>query len=423
MKKKILVISNNVFSEKKNNGKTLFSFFNEYDNNDISQLYFSEEDTEIDTVEYFKLSDKMILNKRNLSKKVNENSNVNIVQNSKNLSEFQMKIKSMIIKSNLIRLLREVIWRKSNWYEDELNEWIKDRSPNLIFFCAGDSGFAYDIVKKISKQHNLKVLTYITDDYLLNRSTLNVFWHIRKNYILKKFKEHIKISNHFFTISPKMSYTYKKLFKIESDVLSNISSEGIKTPVSKSHIPNTLIYAGGLHYGRDKIIIKLSNAIEKVNEGKSKKNQIKFDVYSHQEVSKKFVRTLKKNNHTNFLGEIEKSKLEIKLQEDVIPVHVESFKRRHKDATKLSLSTKIPEYLSLGKPILAIGPSDISSMEYLSETSYCIYDTNDIKEELNELFLDLSEYNKKSYLSKKLFEKNHDRQKTLTALNELFDRI
>jgi hypothetical protein len=54
--------------------------------------------------------------------------------------------------------------------------------------------------------------------------------------------------------------------------------------------------------------------------------------------------------------------------------------------TRLSISTKIPEYLASGKPILAVGPDDISSIRYLKRLgiSYIInsLDETSIKNEL-----------------------------------------
>ncbi|MEG0474048.1 MAG: hypothetical protein RR588_17145 [Solibacillus sp.] len=47
--------------------------------------------------------------------------------------------------------------------------------------------------------------------------------------------------------------------------------------------------------------------------------------------------------------------------------------------TRLSISTKIPEYLATGKPILAIGPSTLSSIKYLksSTDSFIIEDLSE----------------------------------------------
>jgi hypothetical protein len=47
-------------------------------------------------------------------------------------------------------------------------------------------------------------------------------------------------------------------------------------------------------------------------------------------------------------------------------VHVESFDAVFRRWTRLSLSTKIPQYLMAGKCIFAYGPAEAASMQYLS---------------------------------------------------------
>ena len=48
-------------------------------------------------------------------------------------------------------------------------------------------------------------------------------------------------------------------------------------------------------------------------------------------------------------------------------VHVESKKRKYRNITKLSVSTKISEYLAFRKCILAYGPIDVASIKYLKD--------------------------------------------------------
>lgn len=422
MSKNFLIISNNIFSEHKNNGKTLFSFFDNHQRDRISQLYFSEEHIEINDISYFNLTDKMMIKKGETTRYMSSNTITQSFKSSR-YEEHINKIKEKIIKSNFSRLAREFFWKKSKWYENDLNQWINKNKPDIIFFCAGDSGFAYDIVENIVEKHNLKLITYITDDYVLNRKTLNIFWHIRRMYILKKFKDIRRLTNQYFTISPKMKKKYKEVFNIDSEILSNISSDKKYLEMPQKKIPKRLVYAGGLHYGRESIIIELSNIIEKINENRSEENYIYLDIYSHQKITKKFIKSLEKMKYSNFLGMINKSDLEIKLQEDIMPVHVESFKLRHKEATRLSLSTKIPEYLSLGKPSLVIGPQDISSIEYLKEVSYCINDSKLIEETLKMIFEDISLYNQKCNLVNELYFKNHNKQTVLKKLDEVFKKI
>lgn len=46
-------------------------------------------------------------------------------------------------------------------------------------------------------------------------------------------------------------------------------------------------------------------------------------------------------------------------------VHVEAFDKENRDRVRYSVSTKIIESLASGRPLLAYGPEDVTSMAYL----------------------------------------------------------
>ena len=74
-----------------------------------------------------------------------------------------------------------------------------------------------------------------------------------------------------------------------------------------------------------------------------------------------------------------------------ILLHVESFDKKSIASTKYSFSTKIPEYLSAGKCVLAVGPSEVASLGYLSECACAVSDTLALSSALERLIND-SEY-------------------------------
>ena len=63
--------------------------------------------------------------------------------------------------------------------------------------------------------------------------------------------------------------------------------------------------------------------------------------------------------------------IELQNKADVL-VHAEAFDRYNKSLVRCAISTKIMDYLSVGRCILAIGPSDISSVEYLKDNNLAL---------------------------------------------------
>ena len=52
-----------------------------------------------------------------------------------------------------------------------------------------------------------------------------------------------------------------------------------------------------------------------------------------------------------------------------ILLHVESVNKEFHSLTKLSVSTKIPEYMCLTKPVIAFGPADVASFSVIAEAT------------------------------------------------------
>lgn len=418
---KILVVSNNSFSDISNNGKTLASFFDNYPVDNIAQLYFSPELPHNSHYKnYFRITDNDILRiTLKKSDKCGQVINQEFAGNTKYLPNKYGFLLKKIKKNNLSRIIRETFWASKKWNTDDLNQWLSSFSPDIIFFCAGDSGFAYDITTYIQKKYNSKLVVYITDDYVLPRRTLSPFWWIRRNNILKKMDYSIKHSALFITISSKMRKEYKKLFNKDSILAVNMSkSIRDKTLEEKKDGSFNLVYAGGLHFNRYKTLNLLAKSIKKYNDNPSKIGKAYLKIYSTQNPSKTILKYLNIEDASEYCGGLNNKELKKVLNSCDIPVHVESFDNSSIESTRLSISTKIPEYLSLGKPILAIGPSQVASIKYLEDTAFCITDKSNIYLELIKLLEDENARNELSIKSLMKFNNNHSKEFISTKFTE-----
>ena len=169
--KKILIISNNVLSTQKNNGKTILSFIDQFPKNDIKQLYFSMEKPEIEGYEYFQLSDYDIIKGRfNIKKRGRViNTQVSIME-SKNYQYTDPDNGKKIKINDYTRFIREVLWIGA-WKSKKLTHWIEEFDPDVVFFVAGDSIFAYRIYNYIIHRYQkIKSIMYITDDYVISNN-------------------------------------------------------------------------------------------------------------------------------------------------------------------------------------------------------------------------------------------------------------
>lgn len=374
---KILVISNNPFSKTNNNGKTLASFFKN-PKFEVSQLYFSDEKpTDNYYKNFYKISDRDILNKF----LKNENTSSNITNNT---NSYTTKIN--IKKSNFSRLIREVLWKITKWKSVDLIRWLDEINPDIIFFCAGDSIFAYRIFNFILNRYNSKSIIYVTDDYILPRRTVNMFWWIRRNLVFRSLKNSLDLSDLFIVISEKMRSKYRDIFGKDSIVMINATKiNKIENLESKSNILN-FVYAGGLNFNRYKTLSLISEAISKNNAYSDKKAYLK--IFSGTILEEEQLKKIEIEGASKFYGFLNEKELEAELNKADVLIHVESFEKKIIESTRLSVSTKISEYISLCKPILSVGPDCIASMEYLSDCALCITNASNVYKEINMLIND-----------------------------------
>jgi len=393
---KILIISNNALSNNDNNGKTILSFFKEYPDERLAQLYLRNEEYNCDKIiSHMRISEIDIF--RAILPFYYRNSNLNIDRSDKieHLS-YSRKNKQLalnrIFTLQITRVIREAIWLTGLWNSNSLRRWLKDVAPERIFFLAGDSLFAYNIVEFIKDEYNLPVTLFITDDYVLSREFYGVFQGLRKIVLRQKLKQAVNNCSNYITISEKMRQAYFQKFKKDSLVsMYKIDSCNIFRS-SSSHLPRvgndgiTLVYVGGLQLGRDKVIYNIIDAIDEINRVYDR--NVVLNIYSKNLVTNKAIIGKSSWQYRGVLHN-EKDVMEELVKADVL-LFVETFRKRYKPRIEYSLSTKVPEYLSVGKPIFAVGPKYSGSMQYLTDCAYCCNLNNlaKIKESLIQMLFD-----------------------------------
>jgi glycosyltransferase involved in cell wall biosynthesis len=407
---KILVVSNNCFSDTNNNGKTLASFFANYPANKVAQLYFSAEIPRVKRyTKHFRISDRDVLKGLVLRKGIVGGPVLPSTEEKKGRvpanNDGFLKLK----RSNILRLYREIMWKTGIWRTKALDCWLDDFNPDVVFFVAGDSGFAYDIVSYVKNRYSTRLIVYITDDYILPRRTISPFWWIRRHLIMAKMRSAIQTCDLLYTISPEMREVYKCIFGVDSRIIMNMAAS-LKDEKIRTNEKTTInmVYTGGLHYNRYKTLGALAKAVRKYNEMPTTTRHVYLRVYSQQGANNEILSLINVENASSFCGALDAEGVKRVLNQSDILVHVEAFDRRSTESTRLSISTKIPEYMSIGKPILAIGPAQVASMKYLEDCAYCVTRLSQLESRLSYL-IETDEL--KEMLSKKALEKyynNHD---------------
>lgn len=261
-------------------------------------------------------------------------------------------------------LARELIWKFGRWKTKELDSFLDDFKPEVLFFPIESYIHLNRINEYIIRRCKPKlVVCNLWDDNFTYKQKKSLGHKIHRFWLRKHYRKLVNMGNVFIAQNPKMQREFKEEFGKDSVLITkpifNIGE--FKEYVPKS--PIKLLYTGSLYINRDKSIIALANAIKKINSDGIK---IELDVYSGTIISSDQREAIECDPGCHFKGHVNQSEV-FKLQQEAdILIFVEDLSNKNL-AARLSFSTKITDYLRAGKCILAIGNKDLAPMEYLSE--------------------------------------------------------
>lgn len=394
-RRKILIISHNPLTNEDNMGLTLSNLFNQFPKDELCQIYLKNQQPNFDICNNYYYIDEMSIFKSTLfKKKINTG---NIVQNSTN-SNISNKVNSSYLKkrlSNIISdvgrsrvqctcIIRNYIWNKKKWFTNRLIDWLNVQKPTCIFYAAGDYTFSMNIALEISRLLNIPIFSYYVDEFYVNKKRKQ-FIPVEAAMYRKKFKELVRTSSMNFCISEMMKNEYEKIFGKQFDILSNTCQINENICQYKNKKVKKMYYFGNISYERWKCLSELSTAIRKLNEKNDTK--IIFEIYSGEK-SKKTIDNFLKNKDVIFKGKISQSEVNSKMENADILVHTESFDNNVRKQIKYSVSTKIPNLLASNKVIIAYGPNDVESINYLkrNDAALVINNSDDLESILFRLY-------------------------------------
>lgn len=362
---KVLVISHNCFSKVYNNGKTLEAIFSSFDKNSLSQLFFVSDNT-IDysyCSNYFQITDIAVLKTLLTFRLCGCGSELssNSMEIVKRETATHKSLNKYLKSNSLVYLIRDLLWQYGFWKTKRLTDWCRNTSPDVIFFVGGGSTFSHNVALYISNLLSKPLVTYFTDDYLLLYSRRKKYIERIQHYRISKcYQKTIERSSLAYVIGTLMAKEYSSIFNKPFFPIMNLVDINPYIPyVKKDSIK--VSYFGGLHLDRWRMLVRLAelfNGFENVF----------FSVYTVEDLSDD-VRLAFEQANIHCGGTIIGASLRDAMLDSDVLLHVESDNDCYKSLTKLSISTKIPEYLNSGRFILGYGPIDIASFRILIDNN------------------------------------------------------
>lgn len=301
----------------------------------------------------------------------------------------------------------------------ELNDFIIKSKIDVIYTCTA-SPRSYKLIFTLSQKYHIPVIPHILDDWpniLFEGAPL--LSPIKRRF-LTKFENLIRKSHTVFTACDLMSEGYSKRYGTQNFIslmhcvpeLSLVKSSNYRNPIK-------IIYGGSLYLDRDIIIAQLSNKMQEMGVA----DAFEIDIYSSKLQWEGLKTSFESCTNVYYKGSVSQEEMfKIIIDDADILLLPESFDEESLKYIRYSMSTKIPEYLSSGHPILAIGNKEQGSINYLmkNDAAYVIAQYEDYFPVITNI---MTGKNKEQILAnaRNIFVNNHEQssqeRKFINAIN------
>lgn len=409
----ILVISHNVLSKTTAMGKTLSSMLSCVPAENLAQLYFHSEIPTTDQCQnYFRIRDQDVLLsifKRHIDATIYDKNDIQADTLSPRTDKgviskiYQFSRR----RTPLIYIMRNLVWRIGKWDSEELRNWLDNFKPDLIFFASGDYAFSYRIAYSISCRLKIPIVMWCCDDfYFSKRYATSIGGRYCHNNLLLWVKRITERVESVIVIGEKMKHDYATIFSVPINVIRISAPEN---SMAKPFNERTgIVYVGGLGVNRIDSLVELGRQLRHAN----LTGYECINVYSNDK-NHNILKQLSEENGIHFCGGLAAETVPAVLGKAKFVLHVEAFDRKAKERTRYSVSTKIGESLRSGACMIAYGPSDIASIEYLEEykVAAILHSPEEISNVIAKIISNPGIY--KSYVdnAEQLAEKNHSKEK------------
>ena len=274
----------------------------------------------------------------------------------------------------------------------------------------------------ISDRINRNIILHFMDNWPETIQWGDNYWLTGYQKQLRKWlKKTYSRSQCALTISEDMALDYERITGIKHFLLMNsVNVDSWRCTPRRLNNCINLVYAGGLHLGRDKTLLDVYRRLVRLSNSEMK---YKLTIYTNKKtVSASELSEYSDGNILVVKDAVTRDKL-IKAYEDadilllaesvVVDSTIERF-------AKYSISTKTAEYLATGKPILYIGSKTRALAKYLMKynSAAVIENTDQLNEALDFI---IENYDKLSRNAVQLAYLNHDERKLnsnlITAIN------
>ena len=360
---RVLMIGSSPLNDQSATGITLCNLFSGYPSDRIAQIYDDESSPDASLcTKYYRFSSTDIGPIRR-AKRLLQSFRRNVSKHLHSTPRSELRVASSSMSSELLRAFGDIVPFR---IPAPMDAWIRDFAPDLIYSPLGSTRWM-NLSLKIADRLALPIIPHFMDDWPAVEYSRSRMLSIPARVLRRRLGNILSLSPCRLTISEDMSEEYRSRYGGRFESFMNCV-ELPRPSAKKCPEPSGPVrfgFVGGLHLNRWRSILDLAYALEELrNSGMG----VALEIYAPERDLLQYGSQFAHFNVISCMETLAPRAVGEKLLTLDVLIHVESFLPEDSSRAKLSISTKIPQYLAAAKPILGYGPGDLSSLRYIEGT-------------------------------------------------------
>ncbi|MEV4656119.1 glycosyl transferase family 1 [Micromonospora sp. NPDC049301] len=252
----------------------------------------------------------------------------------------------------------------------DLRDWARRFRPDVVYSVLG-SVRVMRLARRLAAACAVPIVPHFMDDWPGTLYSDGELFGLGRRAVAAGLGGVVRRASSGLCISAPMAEEYRRRYGIPFAPFMNCVQESAFDDhrEAASAAPGTgpveFVYVGGLHLDRWASLARLGAALKRLS---SPLGPARLTLYAPERDLARYGDVFADLPAVRLARSIGSAEVAPVLWAADVLVHVESFKPEIAQYTRLSLSTKLPQYLAAGRPILGHGPGDLASMRHIVTT-------------------------------------------------------
>lgn len=333
-----------------------------------------------------------------------------------------MKMLSLWCRTPVL-IIQDAIWVLGKYDTSSLKQFVDNFDPDVVFCPRFFTPRLKRLEKLVSTMTGVPFVAFTADNEVSLKcySWSPLFW-LRRLAILHSFKRHVGLYRHYFMFSEEQALEYHQQYSLPTSCLYKCGSFTEKFEPKPVNKPIRMIYAGRLYCNRWKTLAAIGDALDLLNADEEK---IILDIFTTESLTRRQKKALSGLKYLHIHSAITPSQLAEEYKKADIALHVESFDKGFRLATRYSFSTKIIDLMASSCAILAICWEKHAGYQYLekNDAAFCVSNYEGIYPLLKRVAQQpelIQQYAKKAW---KCGVENHTRVEIQNQMRAVFTKV